>query len=26
MFDIRQVDSDVTRVMVKVTYNGKTHL
>ncbi|EFS2683719.1 non-fimbrial adhesin SiiE [Salmonella enterica] len=25
MFDIRQVDSDVTRVMVKVTYNGKTH-
>ncbi|EJB1792946.1 non-fimbrial adhesin SiiE [Salmonella enterica subsp. enterica serovar Infantis] len=25
VFDIRQVDSDVTRVMVKVTYNGKTH-
>ncbi|EBM2210755.1 Ig-like domain repeat protein [Salmonella enterica] len=25
VFDIHQVDSDVTRVMVKVTYNGKTH-
>ena len=25
VFDIRQIDSDVTRVMVKVTYNGKTH-
>ncbi|EAA8709713.1 Ig-like domain repeat protein [Salmonella enterica] len=25
VFGIRQVDSDVTRVMVKVTYNGKTH-
>ncbi|EJT0046539.1 non-fimbrial adhesin SiiE [Salmonella enterica] len=25
VFDIRQVDFDVTRVMVKVTYNGKTH-
>ncbi|EDH2873208.1 non-fimbrial adhesin SiiE [Salmonella enterica] len=25
VYDIRQVDSDVTRVMVKVTYNGKTH-
>ncbi len=25
VFDIRQVDSDVTCVMVKVTYNGKTH-
>ncbi|MCA1078302.1 non-fimbrial adhesin SiiE [Salmonella enterica] len=25
VFDIRQVDSDVTRVMVKVTYNSKTH-
>ncbi|EJU7570044.1 non-fimbrial adhesin SiiE [Salmonella enterica] len=25
VFDIRQVDSDVTRVMVKVIYNGKTH-
>ncbi|ECS4306072.1 Ig-like domain repeat protein [Salmonella enterica subsp. enterica serovar Enteritidis] len=25
VFDIRQVDSDVTRVMVKVTYNGRTH-
>ncbi|EJM8409098.1 non-fimbrial adhesin SiiE [Salmonella enterica subsp. enterica serovar Infantis] len=25
VFDIRQVDYDVTRVMVKVTYNGKTH-
>ncbi|EKS5909690.1 non-fimbrial adhesin SiiE [Salmonella enterica] len=25
VFDIRQVDSDVTRVTVKVTYNGKTH-
>ncbi|EGB8536465.1 Ig-like domain repeat protein, partial [Salmonella enterica] len=25
VFDIRQVDSDFTRVMVKVTYNGKTH-
>ncbi|EJC0145114.1 Ig-like domain repeat protein [Salmonella enterica] len=25
VFDIRQVDSDVTRMMVKVTYNGKTH-
>ncbi|EAQ4293732.1 non-fimbrial adhesin SiiE [Salmonella enterica] len=25
VFDIRQVDSDVTRVMVKVTYNGKMH-
>ncbi|EGA0659366.1 Ig-like domain repeat protein [Salmonella enterica] len=25
VFDIHQVDSDVTRVMVKVTYNSKTH-
>ncbi|EGN6637148.1 Ig-like domain repeat protein [Salmonella enterica subsp. enterica] len=25
VFDIHQVDSDVTCVMVKVTYNGKTH-
>ncbi|HAB1660553.1 TPA_asm: Ig-like domain repeat protein [Salmonella bongori] len=25
VFDIHQIDSDVTRVMVKVTYNGKTH-
>ncbi|MCQ3783589.1 Ig-like domain repeat protein [Salmonella enterica subsp. enterica serovar Indiana] len=25
VFDIRQIDSDVPRVMVKVTYNGKTH-
>ncbi|EBK4927330.1 Ig-like domain repeat protein [Salmonella enterica subsp. enterica serovar Typhimurium] len=25
VFDIHQVDSDVTRVMVKVTYNGQTH-
>ncbi|ELJ7748039.1 non-fimbrial adhesin SiiE [Salmonella enterica] len=25
VFDIHQVDSDVTHVMVKVTYNGKTH-
>ncbi|EHC8754457.1 Ig-like domain repeat protein [Salmonella enterica] len=25
VFDIHQIDADVTRVMVKVTYNGKTH-
>ncbi|ELD1909296.1 Ig-like domain repeat protein, partial [Salmonella enterica] len=25
VFDINQIDPDVTRVMVKVTYNGKTH-
>ncbi|ECG8591719.1 Ig domain protein [Salmonella enterica subsp. salamae] len=25
VFDISQIDTDVTRVMVKVTYNGKTH-
>ncbi|WP_348253731.1 Ig-like domain-containing protein, partial [Salmonella enterica] len=25
VFDIRQIGSDVTRVMVKETYNAKTH-
>ncbi|OZT93456.1 Ig-like domain-containing protein [Salmonella enterica] len=25
VFDIHQIDADVTRVMVKVTHNGKTH-
>ncbi|HCL5252348.1 TPA: Ig-like domain repeat protein, partial [Salmonella enterica] len=25
VFDINQIDPDVTRVMIKVTYNGKTH-
>ncbi len=25
VFNIHQIDADVTRVMVKVTYNGKTH-